>query len=263
MLNCFKKRDNGRKTALLRCGIQITRPALVLVGALAVLIFVSQSGCGKKSQPAVTATSPLRLVLLPFNVSSEKTELRWTAMAGPILMARVSALSQDIDVVPLWQSMPATVEAAGASRSLTSESAAIVASYMSAKWSTLGEFSPAARHNGISMIVDFVPSKPSQVPFRYMKSGRMDVVGSSFPEALNQFLDYLVAKPLDTSKKLQPQTFTSLQPLAEALDREYGWSMDADPGKAQEVVSKLAQSDVRLARALFNPSLYPALAEAK
>lgn len=263
MLNCFKRRDNGRITALLHCGNQLTGSALVLIGVFAVLILISQSGCGKKSKPVVTATSPMRLVLLPFNVSAEKAELRWTAMAGPILMARVSALSQDIDIVPLWQSMPAAIEAAGASRTFTSDSAATVASYMSAKWSTLGEFSPAVKHSGISMIVDFIPSKPSQMPFRYMKSGRMDAVGSSFPEALNQFLDYLVAKPLDTTKKLQPQTFTSLQPLAEALNREYGWFIDAEPGKAQEEVLKLAQSDVRLARALFNPTLYPALAEAK
>ncbi len=263
MLNCFKRRDNGRTTALLRCGIQITRPGLVLIGVLVVLIFISQWGCGKKSKPIVTATSPVRLVLLPFNVSSEKAELRWTAMVGPILIARVSALCQDIDIVPLWQSMPAAVDAAGASRSLTSESAATVASYMSARWATLGEFAPAAKHSGISMIIDFIPSKPSQVPFRYMKTGRMDAVGSSFPEALNQFLDYLVARPLDTTKKLQPQTFTSLQPLAEALNREYGWFVDAEPGKAQDTVSKLAESDVRLARALFNPSLYPSLGEPK
>ena len=262
MLNCFKRRNNSGITALLRCGIEIAKPALFLVAVFGVLILVSQSGCAKKSKPVVSETSPVRLVLLPFNVSAEKAELRWTAMAGPILLAQVSALSQGVDIVPLWQSMPAVLEAAGASRTLTAESASTVASYMSAKWSTLGEFSPALRSNGISMIIDFIPAKPSQVPFRYMKSGRMDAVGSSFPEALNQFLDYLVAKPLDTSKKVQ-QAFASLQPLAEALDREYGWSVDAEPGKAQEVVSNLARSDAHLARALFNPSLYPALAEAK
>jgi hypothetical protein len=262
MLNCFKRRDNSGITALLRRGIESTRPALFLIAIFGVLLLVYQSGCAKKSKPAVSATSTVRLVLLPFNVSSEKAELRWTALAGPILIARVSALSQDLDVVPLWQSMPATMEAAGASRVLTEESAATVASYMSAKWSTLGEFSPAPRSGKISMIIDFIPAKPSQVPFRYMKSDRLDAVESSVPEALNQFLGYLVAKPLDSTKKL-PRSFTSLQGLAEALNREYGWFVDAEPGKAQEVVSNLAQSDALLARALFNPSLYPALAEAK
>jgi hypothetical protein len=260
MLNCFKGRCSGRITALLRCRIEVTRPALFLTIASILLALVSQPGCAKKSRTVITEASPVRLVLLPFNVSSEKAELRWTAMAAPILMAQVSALSQDIEVVPLWQSMPAAAEAAGASRIFTAESASTVASYMTAKWSTLGEFYPAK--NGISMILDFIPAKTSLVPFRYMKSGRLDFVGSSFPEALNQFLSYLVAKPLESTKRSK-QSFASLQPLAEALDREYGWFVDAEPGKAQEVVSNLAKSDGRLARFLFNPNLYPVLAEAK
>jgi hypothetical protein len=260
MLNCFKRRCNGRIEALLRCGIEITGPALFLITACAILALVSQLGCAKKSKTVIAAASPVRLVLLPFNVSSEKEDLRWTAMAAPVLMAKVSALSQDIEVVPLWQSMPAAVEAAGASRSFTAESAATIAGYMTAKWSTLGEFSPAK--NGISMMIDFIPAKSSLVPFRYMKSGRLDSVGSTFPEALNQFLSYLVARPIESTRKSQ-QSLSSLQSLAEALDREYGWFVDAEPGKAQEAVSSLAKSDQRLARSLFNPNLYPALAEAK
>jgi hypothetical protein len=262
MLNCFKRRCKGRIRAFLRCGIEETKPAmsLIAVSAILVLAFISQSGCAKKSKAVVTASSPVRLVLLPFNVSSEKAELRWTAMAAPILMAKASALSQDIEIVPLWQSMPAAVEAAGASRYFTAESAATVASYMTAKWSTLGEFSPAKK--GISMMIDFIPAKASLVPFRYMRSSKLDSVGSGFPEALNEFLGYLVAKPIENTRKAQ-QSFTSVQALAEALDREYGWFVDAQPGKAQEVVSNLARSDERLARFLFNPSLYPVIAEAK
>jgi len=262
MLNCFKRRCGGRTRALLRFGIEVTRPILFLItaSAIVVLVLVSQSGCAKKSKAVITAASPVRLVLLPFNVSSEKAELRWTAMAAPILMAKVSSLSQDFEVVPLWQSMPAAVEAAGASRSFTAESAATVASYMTAKWAILGEFSPAKR--GISIIIDFIPAKASMVPFRYMRSGKLDSVGSGFPEAINQFLGYLVAKPIVNTKRAQ-QSFTSLQTLAEALDREYGWFVDAEPGKAQDVVSNLARSDEHLARFLFNPSLYPVMAEAK
>jgi hypothetical protein len=51
----------------------------------------------------------------------------------------------------------------------------------------------------------------------------------------------------------------SMKPLAEALDREYGWFVDAEPGKAQEIVADLALKDDRLARLLFNPSVYPVL----
>jgi len=246
-MNCFERRCNGW--------------FLITTSVILTLALVSQWGCAKKSKAVVAAApAPVRMVLLPFNVASEKAELRWTAMAGPILIAKASALSQDLDIVPLWQSMPAAVDAAGASRSLTSESAATVASYMTAKWSALGEFSPAK--NGISMMIDFIPTKASLVPFRYMRSSKLDSVGPGFPEALSQFLNYLVARPLQTSKKSQ-QSLTSLQSLAEALDREYWWFVDAEPGKAQETVSNLAKSDERLAHFLFNPSLYPVIAEAK
>jgi hypothetical protein len=100
------------------------------------------------------------------------------------------------------------------------------------------------------------------VPFRFAKAGKIDSIGSVLPEAFSQFLRYLTARPLLPAKKgLQPMT--SMKNLAEALDREYGWFVQADPGKAQKAVSELALTDARLARLLFNPSVYPVLAQTK
>jgi hypothetical protein len=56
---------------------------------------------------------------------------------------------------------------------------------------------------------------------------------------------------------------TASRDLAEALDREYGWFVDAEPGKAQDVVAKLLLTDEHLAKSLFSPTLYPGLTEKK
>ena len=50
-----------------------------------------------------------------------------------------------------------------------------------------------------------------------------------------------------------------MKTVAEALDREYGWFVEAEPGKAQEIVEELMRRDGRLARLLFNPKIYPQL----
>ena len=51
----------------------------------------------------------------------------------------------------------------------------------------------------------------------------------------------------------------SLRQLSAALDREYGWTVAPEPGKSEEIVANLAQSDMWLARQLFNPTLYSIL----
>ena len=84
--------------------------------------------------------------------------------------------------------------------------------------------------------------------------------GRSFNEATRQFLRYLAIKTIKPVKYNEP-SLDSVKELAEALDREYGWSVDAEPGKAQDIVARLAASDEHLARILFNPSLYPVLAK--
>jgi hypothetical protein len=255
MLNHLRKPSS-------RCMQLSARSGLFLIIAFAVLFVFSQSACigKKKNKVAITPITGVRMAILPFNMPSATQDLRWAAMAGPIMMAKVSEYARDIDIVPLWQSMPTAIEAAGASRTITPESAANIASWLAVKWSALGEISPAK--SGVSMMIDFIPARSTQVPFRYMKSGKIDEVSSTLPEAFNQFLHYLTARPLSL-KEEKLQTMTAMKSLAEVLDREYGWFVEADPGKAQEIVSNLAHSDERLARFLFNPSLYPALAPTK
>jgi len=237
-----------------------SRPGLFLA-LLLPLILGLQSAClfrkGKAPKPAPSAA---RLVLLPFNVPEGDNDLKWAALAAPIMMTAVSERARDLEIVPLWQTMPVAVEAAGASRILNEESAADVASWFSAKWSAMGVFTPSKR--GVSMIVDFIPAKSNLVAFRYGKTGRLDSVGSHFPQAYRQFLYYLGLRPLLQTRH-NDQSFSSLRDLAEALDREYGWFGEAQPGNSQQLVVKLASSDMRLARLLFSPNVYPVLAAAK
>jgi hypothetical protein len=245
------------------------RHGLFVLAVSAMLLSFFQSACflphliphlhhhhkGKTKTP-VAPMPPVRVVLLPFNAPAGNKDLHWVALAAPILMARVTERAQDLVAVPLWEAMPTAIESAGASRTFTQESTASAANWLAAKWATLGEISPA--RTGVSMIIDFIPAKSSEVPFRYMKTRRIESLGAACQEALRQFLRYLAAKPLELPKG-GDQGMPSIRVLAEALDREYGWFGNADPGKAQEIVADLARVDDRLARLLFNPSLYPSL----
>jgi hypothetical protein len=95
-----------------------------------------------------------------------------------------------------------------------------------------------------------------------VKTGKIDSFGTGFYEAYDQFLRYLVA-PLPEQGRNSVATMDSVKSIAEALDREYGWFVEAEPGKAQDLIKDLAQSDEPLARSLFNPAQYPALAAKK
>ena len=279
MLKRLKRSYNCWKPISAHCGLS-------LVAASAILLLLLQSGCffHKKGKAPVPTIGPVRIVLLPFNVPSDNTDLRWVALAAPILMAKVSEQAPDLVVIPFWEAMPTIIQSGGASRSFTQETAASVAAWLTAKWASLGDISPVKaraakprtskadtsdggvtytpppKTGGLYMMVDFIPSKSNLVPFRYQKTGSIDALGSSFHEAYRQLLRYLVARPLQPAKSNLP-SMTSMKTLAEALDREYGWFVDADPGKAQEVVADLARTDERLARLLFNPSVYPILGQ--
>jgi hypothetical protein len=234
------------------------RSGLLLITAAALFLSFFQSACFlKKSKPNVTPPSEVRIAFLPFSVPAGNQDLRWTAMAGPILMGKAAERAKDLIVMPLWESMPIAIEAAGATRTNTPETAASVAAWLSVKWAAIGEISTTK--TGVRMMIDFIPAKTGSVPFRYTQSGKMDDVGARLPDAFVQFSYYLTIRPLEpTQKKLPPMT--SLKKLAEALDREYGWFVEAEPGKAQAVVTELAKTDEKLARFLFNPGLYPGLA---
>ena len=232
--------------------------AAVLVG----LILLIQPAClfkrHKTAAPQVTPTI-IRIVFLPLNIPNENPDLRWLSLAVPIMMAKVSESAPDLEPVPLWEVMPVAAEAAGTSRSITAEVAAYIASRLTAKWATEGELSPAK--GGVHMTVDFIPAKTTLVPFRYEKGTTIDSLGGHFPEAFEQFLRYLVARrmPRGDSRSLKVD---SMKEVAEALDREYGWFVTADSGKSGKIAEELARTDNRLARLLFNPSLYPGMGTA-
>jgi hypothetical protein len=231
----------------------------LLITAAVLLIFF-QPACSKKAKPQSAAANPVKVLLLPLEVSEANKDLRWTAMAAPILLAKEMENTQDLMVIPLWQTMPTVIATAGASRTFNDESAASTANWLGAKWSIMGAISPVK--GSISITIDFIPGKRNQVAFRYLKTRKLESLGPAFHEAIRQFLRYQLFKPLGPAKGNEPG-LNSVKDLAEALDREYGWSVDADPGKAQDIVARLAKSDERLARLLFNPSIYPALAQNK
>jgi hypothetical protein len=235
----------------LRSGMAIALAALLLA--------LSQPACSKKSKTEPVITSPVRIVLLPFNIPAGNKDLQWAALAAPILLAKTGEQAKDLDIIPVWQTMPTALTAAGTSRTLTTESAANLATWLSAKWALLGELAPSK--NGVSVVIDFIPSKSNLIPFRYVKSGKLDTVGAGFQDAYDEFLRYLVARPMEITHKAA--TLTSMKDLAEAFDREYGWFVEPEPGKAQNAISELMGSDERLAQSLFNPSLYPSISPRK
>ncbi len=223
----------------------------------AVIAVFFQSACSrKKSVTPLYATSPVRVVLLPFNIPDGEDDLRWVALACPVMMAMTAEYAGDLEAVPLWESMPIAKEAAGASRIINQQSAENAAQWLSAKWAITGELSPAERR--IFAIVDFIPASTTSVPFRYMRRGSTNRIGSSFDKAFQQFLRYLLARPLERNRQDRPD-MDSQRELAEAIDREYGWFVDEEAGEAQEIVAELFKSNPSLARFLFNPNVYPIL----
>ena len=220
---------------------------------LALVLVVLAAGCGKKEKIEVPqARGPVRVVLLPANVRSESADFQWVAMGVPMLMAEAAGESPDLEIVPLWESMPIAKETAGDTRIITEENAAYIASRLTARWATLCNVDPDKA--GVSLLLDFIPSKPTLVPFRYEKKGPAGELGTYFQEAFDQFLRYLVAAPLKP-QKLTDQA--SLKALAEAVNREYGWSVPAEPGKSEEAAAGFARSHKTVAALIFNPNLYP------
>ena len=82
-----------------------SRCRLILITVSALLFAFSQSSCSKKKVAVATPTG-IRLALLPFNVPAGDKEMRWIALAGPIMMAKASENARDLEVLPLWESMP-------------------------------------------------------------------------------------------------------------------------------------------------------------
>jgi hypothetical protein len=256
MLNRHKKPGYCRIRIDSHLGFRLLAISTMLILALQPACFFKK----KKSKAPVVSLSSVRIVILPFSVPAGSKDLSWTAMAAPVLIAKASRQNPDLTIVPLWEAMPPAIESAGASRTFTPESAISTANWLAADWVILGEISPAK--SGVHMSIDFLPAKGNQIPFRYIKTRKVEMLEPCFYEAFKQFLRYLMVK-LPEQQEIPDQKFTLLEPLGKSLDREYGWSVVADPGKAQDDIADLMILDDRLARFLFNPSVYPALAEKK
>jgi hypothetical protein len=237
-----------------------SRLGFCLLAISAVIIIFSQSACSKKASINVAPTTTTRLAFFPFNVPENSADLRWAAMAAPILMGKATAHVREFEIIPLWQSMPVAIQAAGQNRSLTTETVESASTWLTAQWSAFGDI--ASNQRGLSVMIDFIPSKSNQIAFRYIKSGKVDWMEAGVQEAFDQFKRYLMI-PLPELERNNKQEMLPLRNLAEVLDREYGWSVEAEPGKAQETVTALMKTDERLARYLFSPTLYPILAQSK
>jgi hypothetical protein len=237
------------------------RLRLCLLAASGILIILLQSACfSKKAGIAIAPTATMRIAYLPFNVSEDKADFRWTAMAAPVLMKKASSKSREFEIIPLWESMPVAIQAAGQNRNLTPEAVESASTWLTARWTAIGEFTPT--QNGVTMMIDFIPGKSNLIPFRYLRSGKIDWIESGAQEAIVQFRRYLMIPQLEPERG-GSQDMLSLRNLAEVLDREYGWFVEAEPGKAQETVAALLKTDESLARFLFSPTLYPILAPTK
>jgi hypothetical protein len=227
-------------------------PCILAVTAILLL----QSGCHMGKQKAANpqlSPAPIRIAFLPLNISADSTDLRLAAMIVPVLMAEASVTSPDLEVVPLWESMPVASDVVGPSRAITAEMAAVIAARLLAKWVIIGELS--SDRNGVFLTEDFMPAKANRIPFRYEKRCSVNALQENLSKAVSQFLRYVAARPL-TRGKGPAFDAKVLREIAEALDREYGWFADAEPGKAERIVRILSQPDDRLARMLFSPALY-------
>jgi cell division septation protein DedD len=233
---------------------------LVQVYVLIAVLVLTQTGClfkrHKIPAAAPVPVQPVRIAVLPLNTPPDSENLRWLALGTAVVIAKVAQSSQDLDLLPLWESVPLTIDTLGTSRSLAPEQAASIASRLTAKWAVCGEITPAK--GGINLLLDFVPSKETAIPFRYERQLDPDALQGVIKEAFEQFLRYLVAKPIGKADLTMPDS-DMVRSLAEALDIEYGWRASSEPGKADKLVATLAQSDSSLAPALFNPTLYPVL----
>ncbi|MBN2338164.1 MAG: hypothetical protein JXP48_06450 [Acidobacteria bacterium] len=252
MKKCGMKGSAGGRRAGARTG-------LLMLAAAALLLSPLLTGCAKKGRVPVADAGPVRIVVLPFSVPEDDPELRWAAMAGPLLMARASQQYPDFVVIPLWETMPTAIASAGAARSFNDEAAASAANWLGAKWAVMGSVTHR-KGSAYTLMIDFIPTGSSDVPYRYIKTRRMESMGPAFLASIRQFLRFATGRILPLPKVKLPG-LDRMKPAAEALDREYGWFVEADPGSAGAIVEDMAPAEKGLARLLFNPALYPALAE--
>ncbi len=243
-----------------RQGTHRPSPLLILT-SLALLGLLAPTGClFRHKAPAAPATlpAPARILLLPANVPDDKPELQWTAFGIDVMLAESALAAPDLELAPLYESVPAVLQTLANSRHITDEIAEFTATRLTARWATEIEITPAK--DALTLRVDFIPAKPSLVPFRYEKAGPPGTMTGRLQEACSQFLDYLIVRPL-ALEKLKPLDENKVKEIAQALNLEYGWFTTAKPGQAGKLVEELALTRPALAKLLFSPTLYPVLAK--
>jgi len=241
---------------------------VALLLSLAFFALLLQTGCllrpfhifKHKPRPAPVIPPPARIALLPVNLPSDDANLRWYAFGSLVLMDEVAHTAADLELIPLWESMPVTMQALGNSRTITSDMASQIATRLAAKWATAGDLLTA--NNSITLRLDFIPAQTTVIPFRYEKPISSDVLADRLTESLDQFLRYLIVRPLNV-EGIRPIEVKTLKEVAEALDVEYGWFSTARPGVAGKSVEDLQKEAPGLARLLFSPTLYPNLGSIK
>ena len=237
---------------------------LFVFAAMAVFMAAGQTACSKKVKVAIEDSGPVRVVVLPFMVSPGKAggdkELQWTAMAAPALLVKASRRLPDIEVVPFWEVMPVAISVAGAARSFDDETAALLANWVSAQWAVIGEIHRTRSSSSYTVVVDFIPAKSTTIPFRHIRTRRVENIGTSYYTGLRQWLIYVTAKTIPLLQVKEPG-LQRMQPIGEALDKEYGWFMTAEPGAAQSLVNELALDDEDWVKLMFSSTLYQSLAK--
>ena len=168
----------------------------------------------------------------------------------------VAATVPDLEPVPLWESLPAALQSLGVSCTTVAEVSEFIAARLSARWATDGRIIPAK--DEYTFRIDFVPARPSQVPFRFETVSSIEAMDLRFQEAFEQLARYLNVRPPE-KEKAPLLDINRLREIAQALNVEYGWFSEAKPGSAGKLVEALAAGNRDLARLLFNPSLYPIL----
>ena len=239
-----------RKRASVRFLISLT-----LVGMLIL------PGClfrRNKVPDATTFPAPARLVFLPMNVPQANEDLHWISIATTVISANAALAAPDLGPVPLWESLPTALQSLENSRTVTPDIAELVAGRLSARWATQGEVSTAG--NAFQLRLDFIPSRPTLVPFRYEKGVSAETMQPRIQEAFEQFLRYLIVRPM-AERGVMPLDLNKLKEIAQAIDVEYGWFVSAKPGAAGKTVEDLAKTNLALAKLLFSPTLYPILGD--
>ena len=253
----FRALDRGKKISF-RCALFAIAVAILAVG--------SQAACSKNVKVTVVDSGPVRVVVLPFMISPENAggdkELQWVAMAAPALIVKASRRLPDIEVVPFWEVMPAAISAAGAARSFTDESASILANWVSAQWAVIGEIHRTKSSSSLTVVVDFIPANSRSVPFRHIKTRRMENIGTTFYFGLRQWLRYATDRPIPLLQIREPG-LQAMRTLGEALDKEYGWLVTAKPGAAQSLINEMTLDNEDWIKLLFSPTMYPSLANDK